>query len=254
MMNLTVRPIGTVLMLLYMSPLIACGWWGDGESDGAEDEIVITADGREKLPENIDWSDSQRLFEQAEAYRMGTGLEKEIKKAITLYQEAALMGHSGASYTLGKIYAEGVGVAKDPVIAGGWYRLAAGQGEVHSQHHLAQMYALGTGVPKSERLAIYWFGEAARSGHAEVFPSLAQLLWTSEKPYQDKPLAYMWWTLAARLGDVESQKRIKQTASQITSQQRTSAEERAAEFYVRFRYLEQPPQHSHGVDRSSAQK
>lgn len=253
-MNLNVRPIGTVLMLLYMSPLFACGWWGDGEAQDEITAVIISADGLEVNSAPAGSSPGDQLFYQAEGLRKEIGATKDVAKAIMLYQQAAELGHIGALYTLGKIYGEGVGTAKDSVKAANWYRLAAGQGEVHAQHHLAQMYALGTGVPKSEQLAIYWFGEAARSGHAEVFPSLAQLLWTSEKPYQDKPLAYMWWTLAARLGDVESQKRIKQTASQITSRQRTSAEERAAEFYERFRYLEQLPQHSHGVDRLRAQK
>ena len=67
------------------------------------------------------------IYQRAEKYRTGVGVEKNPAKAVDLYRKAAERGHLGSQYRLAESYRIGEGVVKDPGKAVQWHRKAAGE-------------------------------------------------------------------------------------------------------------------------------
>jgi Sel1 repeat len=57
--------------------------------------------------------DLQSIWNLANCYRMGAGVDKDEKQAVKLYQKAADQGHLDSMFNLGFCYEKGIGVAKD---------------------------------------------------------------------------------------------------------------------------------------------
>jgi uncharacterized protein len=72
-------------------------------------------------------------------YLDGKGVEKEYKKAYSLFYTAALAGHQGSQYMLGYMYAGGIGMDRDLVQAYKWGYLSASQGDKYSQKGLEDL-------------------------------------------------------------------------------------------------------------------
>ena len=53
------------------------------------------------------------IFELAEMYRTGDGVERDVDKALNYYEQAAEYGNVKAAYTLSEIYRGGHGVKKN---------------------------------------------------------------------------------------------------------------------------------------------
>ena len=66
----------------------------------------------------------------------GLGLQKDVRKAVELWTEAAELGSAEALYDLGVAYYSGSGVQQDKARAFQFYTKAAMQGHVESRHNL----------------------------------------------------------------------------------------------------------------------
>ena len=67
------------------------------------------------------------------------GLQKDMRKAVELYTEAAELGSIEALYRLGNMHRIGEGVEKDEVKAAESYEKAAMQGNARSRHNLGSL-------------------------------------------------------------------------------------------------------------------
>jgi len=209
--------LGVVALLMLAASSLqsasACGWWGDGESDGDDEAITINGNGRSisgVLP-LIDTPES--LTRQANQLRLYG--PSAYAGAIRLYRKAAASAYAPAQNNLGVIYEEGLGVAIDLTEAARWYRLAADQGEAHAQHSLGEMLLTGRGTRQDINAGIQWIMRAGKQGHASACADIARFYMEGRYLKKDGDKAIYWWQQAEKFGFPEAREALnKLTVSQ----------------------------------------
>jgi TPR repeat protein len=111
---------------------------------------------------------ARELCEQGYAFSKGSGVEKDLKKAVDLLSRAAELGDAKAQNRLAMCYYNGEGVEVNYEKAVDLYTKAAGQGLAWAQYNLALCYKNGYGVPANEEMAKQYFTRAAEQGHAKA--------------------------------------------------------------------------------------
>ena len=155
--------------------------------------------------------------------------QEHWQKAISLYQEAADMGHSGAEYALGRLYASGQGVERDSAKATEWYRRAAEHGHADAQYSLGERYANGEGVERDGAEAAKWYRKAAQHGHADAQYGLGECYANGEGVERDSAEAAKWYRQAAEQGHANAQFMFGECCRKGEGVERNSAE--AAKWY-----------------------
>lgn len=105
----------------------------------------------------------------AAEYRDGKTLsglphEKDILKAIELFEKAFAAGAKEGAKELAKMYEAGIGVSSDPAKAHEWTLKAAELGDVVSQVSAGLNFLRGNGVAKDAITAVKWFKKSAEQG------------------------------------------------------------------------------------------
>lgn len=100
----------------------------------------------------------------AAMYRDGHGVDKDYKRALSLFTSAAEYGYPSAQFSLGVMYRLGEGVERNYVEALKWYRMAAKQGDAESQNSLGVMNESGRGTDRDIIRAYMWYEIAAQNG------------------------------------------------------------------------------------------
>jgi hypothetical protein len=90
---------------------------------------------------------SLSLFEQAQAYENGEGIQRDPVLAANLYCKAARLGSRDAQYNLGWMYANGRGVARHDGHAVFLFKAAADQGVDTAQRLLSRFDGVPPEVP-----------------------------------------------------------------------------------------------------------
>ena len=119
-------------------------------------------------------TEEEQMFQLAERYFFGIGVEKDAGRAIELYQQAADLGHLDSICSLGYCYANGIGVERDAGRAVELYQQASDQGHLLSINNLGYCYENGTGVEKDTGLAVELFRQAAEHGHLDSIFNLVR--------------------------------------------------------------------------------
>ena len=101
-----------------------------------EDESQVLA----RIQKRVDAGDPVAIFHLGTTYEHGEyGLEKDVTRAVELYERAAELGEKKAHYNLGVLYDEGIEVAKDMAKAFRHYEIAAMCGDSFARHNLGSM-------------------------------------------------------------------------------------------------------------------
>jgi TPR repeat protein len=100
----------------------------------------------------------------ATAYRKGTGVTQDYKKAVKWFTLAAEQGDASAQYNLGVMHSFGLGIIPDYKPAVKWFTLAAEQGNALAQYNLGRLYYLGQGVSENLVYAHMWSKQSSRNG------------------------------------------------------------------------------------------
>ena len=139
------------------------------------------------------------LKNEAQKYYWGRGVKKNYQKALTLYERAALLGDSEASYIAGGMYYKGMGTVKDPYKAFKYLDYAAKKGKStpESNRALAEFYILGEVVPQNFQKAVKWYEDAADEGDSQAQVELGYLYFTGRGVEQDFSGAFKWFKKAA---------------------------------------------------------
>ncbi|EJK63031.1 hypothetical protein THAOC_16336 [Thalassiosira oceanica] len=95
----------------------------------ADDLSMVQARVGRKDPDAINYLGGLYFYGQL-------GLQKDMRKAVELWTEAAELGSIGALFNLGNAYRLGEGVQEDEAKALEFYKKAAMQGHVESRHNL----------------------------------------------------------------------------------------------------------------------
>ena len=109
-----------------------------------------------------------------------------------------------------------------------WWRKAAEQGDARAQYNLGQMHREGQGVPQDYAEAVKWYRKAAEQGHASAQFSLGDLLRKGQGVPQNYLAAHMWFNLAAAQGQELAVGNRDNIAKEMTPQQISQAQTRAA--------------------------
>ena len=214
--NLTdYRYLLAIALLHNITPIEACGWWGDGEKS-SENAIIIRPNDYPILTDQ-QLVDADYLASLGNQYRATGYTDYNYYRAVHFYELAAELDHTGAQYNLGLMYEMGLGVEADRNRAAGWYKLAATKGNVHAQHHLGELMISGNGVKRDLKRGMEWLLLSARSGHTELFGRLASLYW-KQQPDTDFPLqTALWATLAVENGDQSADRLLSKSLGTLTS-------------------------------------
>lgn len=171
--------------------------------------------------------DPEALIALASKYRLGVGVQKDIKEAKILernaaeaYLSAALQGDVHAQLRLAQGYYNGSSLPKDDDEAMRWYKKALtslssnpDQGDGEAQYVLSNLYNYGEliygGVfPQDYREAMKWLEKAAEKGYVKAQGLVGDYYRTGLGHYYDSPnfvmrnnaKAVKWYTLAAENG------------------------------------------------------
>ena len=145
--------------------------------------------------------DMREVLRQADSYYQ----QKQYKKALALYKQAAEHGDAKAQTKLGICYCNGWGVSKDYLQAVSWFRQAAEQGEANAQANLGVCYYNGWGVGQNYSQAVYWYKKAAEQDEASGQTNLGVCYYNGLGVKQDYNLAVEWYQKAADQGKANAQ-------------------------------------------------
>jgi localization factor PodJL len=127
---------------------------------------------------------SEAQFMLASLYERGDGVEKDVPRAIGLYQLAANASHVRAMHNLGAMLLmraeeqkrqDAAGAARSYHDAAVWFERAAKQGFPDSQYNLALLYDQGLGIEQDLLRAYQWYVKAASAGVKEAVVRAEQL-------------------------------------------------------------------------------
>mmetsp|Transcript_8338 Transcript_8338/g.20471 ORF Transcript_8338/g.20471 Transcript_8338/m.20471 type:complete len:173 (+) Transcript_8338:46-564(+) len=91
---------------------------------------------------------------EGKCYFEGWKRQKDLRKAVKLYKEAALKGNADGQHHLGYCYIEGMGIEKNCKDGVSWYERASAQGHPGALCNLALCYQSGQGTQKDHKKAI----------------------------------------------------------------------------------------------------
>jgi uncharacterized protein len=144
-------------------------------------------------------------------YRLAFSRVRTLRKpseAIKWWRKAALQEHTRAQYFLGVSYDRGSGVRKNLKKAMGYYLKAAKKGHAEAQYNIGLGFRDGDGVPKNSKAAAYWLYNCALQGDADGQRDYGYCLFhgigTDENPVE----AIRWYRKAAKQGDRKAQQNL----------------------------------------------
>jgi TPR repeat protein len=123
----------------------------------------------EAIMKLADWGYGAAQFDLGRRYFKGNGVEINIRKAMELWEKAALNGESsGYQYMAGTHYYGDGDYEKDFAKAVECYVLGAYSDNAQAQADLAYCLYLGEGVSENKPLAVFWYGRATLKGNPEA--------------------------------------------------------------------------------------
>ncbi len=150
-------------------------------------------------------SSPEELYQTGMLYYEGSGFKKDLNKALSYLQPAALKGHAGAQKILGDMHKEGEVLEKSFKRAREWYEKAAKQGDASAQNSLGVLYGDGKGVAQDYAKAREWYEKAAKQGFSMAQHNLGSLYLNGNGVKQDYAKAREWYEKAAKQGFAQSQ-------------------------------------------------
>ena len=129
----------------------------------------------ERIQDRVKANDPEAILDLGFCYRDGDhGLEKDMPRAVELFERAAALGLKDAHRELGIIFDEVIGdegIGKDMIRAVKHYEIAAKQGHVSARHNLG-IYELNSG---NHGLALKHFMISAKLGDEDSLDNIKKM-------------------------------------------------------------------------------
>lgn len=149
--------------------------------------------------------DIPSILQAAEMYKAGLGTNRDMNRALKLWEQAASLGSARAMYTMAGIYEKGDGVAMNVPKAIQWYEKAAKSNHLKSIEALAKLYTDPESKNQNHAKAFQWLTIAAK--HPEVDPALWVKLGDAysfgEGVEKNHATAFTWYDRAAKAGNTD---------------------------------------------------
>jgi TPR repeat protein len=94
-------------MLLVSTPILACGWWGDGEQSSENSSIVRLPDYPKLNSQQL--ADADHLASLGNQYRSTVDAHHSYSRAVHFFELAAEKGNVHAQHHLGELFISGNG-------------------------------------------------------------------------------------------------------------------------------------------------
>ena len=172
-------------------------------------------------------------FVLATEYAEGAGVKPNRTEAAKWFRRAAEQNLPEAQFALGKCYANGTGVSPDPVEAVKWYKRAANQNYVEAIAEVGECFLQGTGVATDIVEGVKWIRKAAEEGYAPAQNRFGLCYLKGEGVDKDFVQAYKWFNLSAAQGGPEAadvKVNLARAQSNMTPEQIAEAQRLAREF------------------------
>ena len=111
---------------------------------------------RNLVIKSYDLTNAADQISLGERYLKGDVVEKDVEKAVKLFEKAANQNSDIGMLKLAACYKNGIGVLQDNARALSLYEKSANKGNTDAMIAVSDMYAEGVGVPKDESKALYW--------------------------------------------------------------------------------------------------
>lgn len=111
---------------------------------------------RDLVLKSYDLTKATDQISLGERYLNGNVVEKDVKKAVELFEKAANQNSDIGMLKLATCYKNGIGVEQDNARALSLFEKSANKGNTDAMIAVSDMYAEGVGVSKDESKALYW--------------------------------------------------------------------------------------------------
>ncbi len=166
--NLTeVQNAGAIVKHLIVSTLLAAAIVSTAYAD-QQDTALGGADAGPNRLVLPDRADLKVRMKMAAIYLKGDSVERDVERALEIYESAAADGVAFAQHRLARIYLDGDVVPPQPELAFDWYLRAARLGFVDAQIDLSRLYADGLGVKPDQVEAHKWLDLAVSLGAVDL--------------------------------------------------------------------------------------
>lgn len=173
--------------------------------------VAATVLSTEELIERTAKGDMGAQIELGLRYVKGDRIEKNVERAVALFQAAADQENPLGQYFLGTAYAQGVGVPQNEYRAIELWESSSKQGYSFAQYWLGAMIANGfAGISKSVCAALPLYEAAADSGNTDAAYSLGLIYQNGDLGEPNYEEAAKWYRLANRkVRDMRSQVNLR---------------------------------------------
>ena len=185
---------------------------GEGNSAAMNNYACELSDQKEKaewFQKSADAGSDYGMWNIAKFYRDGTGVEKDVEKALQLFTKAAEKGCKGAIEDLAWMYRYGKGVDIDGEEAVKWYKMAVDKGYHEHLLDLALLYHDGIIVNKDVDLALHYYKQAAEKGIEKALLKLGEMYEKGNGVEINTHKAIFWYRKAAAKGNEEAKECLK---------------------------------------------
>lgn len=147
---------------------------------------------------------AEDLYIRAKNFQNGTdGFSRDLKKALSLYKQAAAQGHAKSMTDVGWMNENGHGTARNLNIAFEWYQKAADKGERMAMNNLGWMYTNGNAVEINYAKAIHYYRKAIALGEPLSMTNLGWMYETGKGVSTNYYEAFKYYKQAADGGDLQ---------------------------------------------------
>lgn len=148
------------------------------------------------------------IFGLAKRYDNGNGVEKNLEKALKLYERAAVYGYAPAEYEVGRYYKNGWGCEKDYKEAYKYFKKAYEHGNLDAVNQYACCFSDGMGVQVDDRKAFELYMEGDRRGNSICTSNVGWSYQNARGVNKDMEKAKEYYLKAVSMGDSWAQEQL----------------------------------------------
>lgn len=188
----------------------------EGNSAAMNNYACELSDSKEKaewFQKAADKGDDYGMWNIAKYYKKGTGVEKNVEKAVEYFTKSAGKGHTGAMMDLAQMYRRGDCVEKNGPAAIEWYEKAANKDKIDAILALAEIYSSDDLVPMDMEKAIHYYKIAAEKDNSSALFKLGEIHENGLGVEKNTSKAIYWYRKAANKGNYNAKESLKRLKS-----------------------------------------
>ena len=153
----------------------------------------------------VDYGSAKAAISLGNMYRTGNGVEKNLERAVSLYEQSAGQGNRIGKRNLAKCYLEGIGVEKNFEKAIDLLVEAAEAGDENSGLGLVKIY--GEWSHKDDNKRAYWLKKMADAGNVDCMFDLGEF-YAKNREHLNEGEALKYYEKAAENGTDEMRLKV----------------------------------------------